>query len=76
MALLSLADAKANGRLSDFIAQEESRGVGPVDRSEFDALTAALVKAPQSEDQTSHSASGDGSTETKTRQGSGPYASG
>jgi hypothetical protein len=73
---LSLSAAIKEGRLPDFIAQEEARGVGPIDRSEFDALTAALVKAPQSGDQTSHSASGDGSTETKTRRGSGPYASG
>ncbi len=76
MMRLSLHQAVKEGRIADFIAQEESRGVGPVDRAEFDALTAALIKAPQSEDQTSHSASGDGSTETKTHQGSGPYASG
>ena len=74
--MLTLSEAVKDGRLQEFIAQEEARGVGPIDRAEFDALTAALVKAPLSEDQTSHSASGDGSTETKTRQGSGPYASG
>ncbi len=69
---ISLADALKTGRLSEFIAQEEARGVGPVDRAEFDALTAALVKAPRSEDQTSHYASGDGSSETKTRQDTDP----
>lgn len=74
--MLTLSEAVKSGRLQDFIAQEEARGVGPIDRAEFDALTAALVKVPQSEDQTSHSASGDGLSGTKTRQGSGPYASG
>jgi len=71
--MLTLAQAIASNRLDEFIVQEESRGVGPIDRVEFDALTAALVKAPQSEDQTSHSASDDGSSGKKTRQGSGPY---
>jgi hypothetical protein len=74
--MLTLSEAVKSGRLQDFIAQEEARGVGPIDQSEFDALTAALVKAPQSEDRTSHSASGDGSSGKKTPQGSGPYASG
>lgn len=72
---LSLSAALKAGKLADFIAQEESRGVGPIDRAEFDALAAALIKAPQSEDQTSRSASGDGSSGKKTRQGSGPCAS-
>lgn len=74
--MLRLSQAEKSGRLQEFVAQEEARGVGPIDRSELDAFTAALVKAQQSEDQTSHSASGDGSSETKTHQGSGPYASG
>lgn len=73
--MISLSEAVKSGRIHDFIAQEEARGVGPIDRAEFDALTAALAKAPQSEDQTSRSASGDGSSGKKTRQDSGPYAS-
>jgi hypothetical protein len=71
---ITLREALASGRLSEFAAQEEARGVGPVDHAELDALTATLIKAPQSEDQTSRSLSGDGSTGKRTRQGSGPYA--
>jgi hypothetical protein len=71
---ISLSEAIKSGRLSDFIAQEEARGVGPINRGEFDALAAALIKAPQSEDQTSRPASPDGSTGKKTRRDSGPYA--
>ena len=74
MPVLTLGEATATGRLAEFIAQEEARGVGPIDSADFDALTAALIKAPQSEDQTSRSASGDCSTGTKTPQGSASYA--
>lgn len=73
--MLTLAEAMKSGRLSEFIAQEEARGIGPSDRADFDALMAALVKAPQSEDQTSHSPSGDSSTGKRTRRGSDPYTS-
>ncbi|MGC1863158.1 MAG: hypothetical protein WA733_19090 [Methylocystis sp.] len=72
---VNTCEAIKDGRLQEFIAQAEARGVGPVDREEFDTLMAALIKAPQSEGQTSRSASGDGSTERKTRQGSDSYAS-
>ena len=65
---MTLTEALATDRLADFIAQEEARGIGPIDRAEFDALTATLIKAPQSEDQTSHCSSGDGSTGKRTRQ--------
>lgn len=75
MTSISLHQAISSGQLEKFIAQEESRGVGPVDRGAFDDLTAALVKAPQAEDQTSHSACGDGSSGKKTRRGNGPCAS-
>jgi hypothetical protein len=73
--MLTLSEAVKSGKLQEFIEQEEARGVGPIDRAAFDALAAALVKAPQSEDQTSRSASGDGSSGRKTRRGSGPCAS-
>ena len=69
--MLTLAEAIKNGRLQDFIAQEETRGIGPVGRAELDLAIAALIKAPQSEDQTSRSPSGGGSTGKRTRQGSG-----
>jgi hypothetical protein len=68
---LSLVESIKAGRLTDFLEQEEARGIGPIARAELDALTAALIKAPQSEGQTSHSPSGDGSTGKRTRQGSG-----
>lgn len=67
--MLTLAEAIALGRLSEFALQEEARGVGPINRAELDALTAALIKAPQSEGQTSHSPLRDGSTGKRTRQG-------
>jgi len=72
--MLTLSEALKAGQLQEFIAQEEARCVGPVPRADFDALTAALVKAPQSEDQTSHSSSDDSLTGKKTRQGTGPCA--
>ena len=72
---LTLSAAVKAGRLEEFAAQEEKRGVGPVDRNAFDALTATLVKAPQSEGRTSRSSSGGGSTGKRTRQGSDPCAS-
>jgi hypothetical protein len=68
--MITLSRAAKEGRLIEFAEQEEARGIGPIDSAEFNALTAALIKAPQSEDQTSHSPSGDGSTGKRTRQGS------
>jgi hypothetical protein len=73
--MLTLAEAIKDGRLQDFIAQEEARGAGPVDQAAFDALAATLIKAPQSKGRTSRSASGDGLSGKKTRRGSGPCAS-
>lgn len=69
MTILSLADALKEGRINEFIAQEEARGIGPIDLDAFNALTATLIKAPQSEDQTLRSPSGDNSTGRRTRQG-------
>jgi hypothetical protein len=54
MERLSLADALAAGRLPEFAAQAEAQGIGPADRSQFDALLGA-VTAPQQADQTSRS---------------------
>jgi hypothetical protein len=68
--MLTLSEAVKTARLQEFIAQEEARGIGPASRAEFEALTEALIKAPQSKDQTSRSPSGNGSTGKKTRQGS------
>jgi hypothetical protein len=69
--VLTLAGAMKSGRLQDFIAQEEARGVGSIDRAEFDRLLVKAVKAPQSEDQTSRSPLPGGSTGKRTRQGTG-----
>ncbi len=73
---LSLKEALDSGLLAEFVAQQEARGIGPIDRAEFDVLTATLVKAPQSADQTSRSSSGGGSTGKRTRRGSGQGAEG
>jgi len=73
--MLTLAEALKTGRLQEFIAQEEARGVGPIDRAEFDALLKKSATAPQSKDRTSRSASAGNSTGKRIRRGNGPYAS-
>jgi hypothetical protein len=67
--MLSLSEAVKSKRLQEFIAQEEARGVGSIDRAEFDLLLAKAVKSPQSKDQTSRSPLPDDSTGKRTRQG-------
>jgi hypothetical protein len=59
--MLSLKDAMKNGKLADFIRQEEERGVLAIDKSDFDAVLSNIVKPKQSKGQTSHSPSRDGS---------------
>ncbi len=60
--MLSLSNALKTGRLNEFIAQEEARGIGPVDRRKLDAAIKILaIKPKQSKDRTSHSASRGGS---------------
>jgi hypothetical protein len=82
MRLMSAATAPANagvapktGRLQEFIAQEEARGIGSIERSELDRTLAAMLKTPRSKDQTSRSPSRDGSTGKRTRQGNGRHIS-
>ena len=58
---LSLSDALRSGRMSEFIAQEEASGIGPVSEADFDALAAKVIRTSQSADQTSHSLPADGS---------------
>lgn len=58
---LSLSQATKDGRLQDFISQEESHGVGPVDKKSVMDAIAETIKTRQLEDQTSRSACGDGS---------------
>lgn len=52
--MLSLAEAVKEGRLAEFIAQEEARlkDYAPADRKEVAKGIKALVKAPRSEDRT------------------------
>jgi hypothetical protein len=59
--VLSLSRALKDGRLHKFVAQEEARGVGPIDRAEFDETAAKLIRTEQSDDQTSGSPRRDGS---------------
>lgn len=50
---LSLAAAQRLGRLDEFVAQEERRGVGPAELSILDASLSKLIKGPKSKDRTS-----------------------
>lgn len=58
--MLSLREAVKNGRLQEFIAQEEARGVEPISEAEFNDTASAVIKTPQSDDQTSGSLPRDG----------------
>ena len=51
---LTLSQAIAEGRLSDFATQAEADGIGLADQSQFDALV-GRVTAPLPEGQTSRS---------------------
>lgn len=64
---ITLREAMESGRLTEFVAQEEARGVGPADKADLDRALSRLIKAGKSEDQTSRSASSNGSTGKKTR---------
>jgi hypothetical protein len=72
---LSLTQAQGEKRLGEFIAQEEARGIGPIDRPEFDGAVARVIKERRLEDRTSRSSSGGNSTGTRTRRDSGQDAS-
>lgn len=54
MGQLTLSEALLSGRLDDFVAQAEAEGVGPADRSQFEAMVGRIT-APQPEGQTSRS---------------------
>jgi hypothetical protein len=66
--MLTLAEAIKDGRLDEFIAQQEGAGLGPIDRAEFDGAVSKIIKAQQPEDRTSHSASAGNSSGTRTRR--------
>lgn len=57
--MLTLKKALAENRLSEFVSQEEARGIGPAPIKKFEKLAEALIKAPLQEDQTSRSRDGD-----------------
>lgn len=59
--MLGLKKAINDGRLAEFINQEEARGVGPASEADFDALAAKVIRTSQSGDQTSGSLPADGS---------------
>jgi hypothetical protein len=64
--VMTLTDSVRLDKLQDFIAQEEARGIGPVDRAEFDGAASKVIKARQLEDRTSRSSSGENSSGTET----------
>lgn len=62
--MITLSEAIKMGKLREFIAQEEARGIGPIERKELDVTIKKLSTIPQkSKDRTSRSSSGGGSTE-------------
>ena len=63
--MLTLTKAIQSGRLDEFIAQEEARGIGPVNKKKLDAALKKLATTQrQSQDRTSRSSSRDGSSGT------------
>jgi len=59
--MLSLTEAIKTGKVSEFIQQEQGRGVGPISEAEFNDTASLVIKTPQSDDQTSRSPRRDGS---------------
>lgn len=64
---VSLSQALKEGRLEDFIKQQEAAGTGPAAEGEVLDAIAKVARSPQSADRTSRSASSDGSTGKRTR---------
>lgn len=65
--MLTLAEAIKTGRLRDFVAQEEARGIKAANANAYARALETIIKAPQEEDQTSRSLSRGGSSGKKTR---------
>lgn len=59
--MLGLTKSLKDGRLQEFIAQEEARSVGPIEEADFDSLAAKVIKTERLADQTSHSLPANGS---------------
>jgi hypothetical protein len=66
--MLSLSEAIKKDQLDQFVAEQEAAGIGPIDRAEFDVAVPRVIKAPQSKDQTSRSASDENSSGKRTRR--------
>ena len=60
--MLTLQEARRLGKIGEFAEQEEARGVGAALAADYDRALEALIKAPQSEDQTSRFPSRGGSS--------------
>jgi hypothetical protein len=73
--VLDLLTARKTGRLQEFIAQEEARERGPIDREDFERLSGSLIKESPPEDRTSRSASAENSSGKRTRRDTGQDAS-
>jgi hypothetical protein len=65
--MITLAEAVKSGRLDEFAAQEEARGIGPAPSHDLDAALSRLITAGKSAGRTSRCSSSDGSTGKKTR---------
>lgn len=52
---VSLTKALQKGRQEDFIAQEEARGIGPINEAKFIEAASKVIKTPPRSDQTSGS---------------------
>lgn len=60
--MLTLSDAIKSGKIKEFVAQEEQRGIGPADRKKLDDAIRQLARRPRLAGRTSRSASRDGSS--------------
>ena len=65
--MINLVDAIKTGKLSEFIAEQESNGVERVSKTQFDAIVKKAVKAPLQRGRTSSSPVRGGSSGKKTR---------
>jgi hypothetical protein len=60
--MLTLSEAIKTRKIQEFIAQEEARGVAPIDLKEFQDLAARLIKDTPQANQTSRSPGRGGSS--------------
>ena len=65
--MINLVEAIKSGRLSEFIAEQESNGVEKISKNQFDAIVKKAVKERPPQDQTSGSRAPDNSNGKKTR---------